>query len=264
MKISALVVTFNEGKHLEECLKQLKDCDQLIVIDLGSSDHSISIAKKYATQVIHHEWVPIVELVLPSIIDQIENDWIIHADPDEIYPKSLLQSINDTIENDQNYAAIYIPFQYYFLGKPIKRTVWGGTRYFRNKVFNKNRINFENKVHVSFMPKPQFNIGKIMSTGENEVAHYWVDSFQDLFEKHERYLKSEGKSRYDRGERYSFKFWIISTFKALYSGLIRKRGIIGTPTELFLSFYYPWYISQSILELKKFEKKVKNALDSEF
>jgi len=256
MQLSAIVVTFNDEDHLEKCLSQLIICDQLIVVDLGSSDNSPAIAKKYATSLLTHAWEPIAEFVLSDVIDIIENDWIIRADPDEYYPTPLLKSIMECIRTDNCFSNIEIPFQYYFQGRPLKRTVWGGVRYFGNKIINIKRVNFYDRVHGSIEPHQGTSIGRINYTEKNIVKHYWIDSYKDLFEKHNRYLKLEGKSRFERGERFSLVKWFYTPFVALYDGLIRKGGIIGRPEEIFLSFFYAWYISKSLLALRDYSKKL--------
>lgn len=43
--LSAVVVAYNEAHYLSECLRRLTFCDEILVIDLGSQDRSIEIAK---------------------------------------------------------------------------------------------------------------------------------------------------------------------------------------------------------------------------
>jgi len=254
MKISAVIITFNEEKYLERCLNQLAVCDQLIVVDLGSDDRSPEIAKQFATNYFTHKWEPLVEYVLPDILDCVENDWVIWADPDEIFPEQLLKEIGDITSKTNDFAQVEIPFQFYFLGKPLKKSVWGGKRYFNKKLFNMNRVRLLKNMNKAVEVCEPYTIGKIEWTEVNAVRHYWIDSYSELFQKHNRYLLQEGKSRYNRGEKFSIKYWLYSVVKAAYDSFFRRRGIIGNFSEIFLSFFYVWYISKSIWELRKFSK----------
>lgn len=74
---SAIVVTFNEVKHLDDCLSSLSLCVELIVYDMGSTDGSLEIAQSYANDVRHIERVDIVEKIWKKIVGEAKNDWII-------------------------------------------------------------------------------------------------------------------------------------------------------------------------------------------
>jgi glycosyltransferase involved in cell wall biosynthesis len=256
MKISAVVVTYNEEKILEDCLKALRAYDQLLVVDLGSTDRSLEIAQRYATEVFQHKHEPIVEFVVPEIIDRIKNEWYIRVDPDEILPPSLLDDITCCIEEHPDVAIVKIPLEYYFLGKPLGTTVWGGIRYFP-KVLHKNRTIFYKRVHGRVETREKFTIRQVNYNGHNVVKHYWIDSFEMLREKHLRYLKLEGKSRFERGLRFSWFRWLYSTFKALLVSLVQKNGWRGGWTGWFLSFYYSSYEMRAWLSLRSYEKETR-------
>lgn len=254
--MSAVVITYNDEKHLEKCLNNLSVCDQLLVVDLGSSDQSALIGKKYATTFLTHKWEPIAEFVLPEILDLIEYEWVVRADPDEIYPYSLLEAISQVIYSDDLVSRYSIPFQYYFGNIPLKNTVWGGVRYFGNKIFNLQRVILSKRVHGSIEDKNSYIVKNIPYSGTNAVQHFWVNDFKDFYIKHKRYLRLEGKSRYERGERFSLRFWVNNVLKSIYKGFIVKKGLFGSALEFSLSLLYVWYISSSILALKKFSKNI--------
>jgi len=85
MKISTLVVTYNDEKHLEECLDPLRRFAELVVVDLGSSDRSVEIAQRLGIKVIRKPWVPIGEMILPTMIPTMKHDWVLRVDPDEVF-----------------------------------------------------------------------------------------------------------------------------------------------------------------------------------
>jgi len=156
MNVSAVVITYNDEKHLEDCLNNLRVCNQLIVVDLGSSDDSVSIGKKYATHFLSHKWEPIAEFVFPEILDLLNYEWVLRADPDEVYPLSLLKTMAIRIDQDDNVSRYLLPFQYYFMNSPLEKTAWGGIRYFDNKLININRVNLTKRVHGSIETKKPF------------------------------------------------------------------------------------------------------------
>jgi glycosyltransferase involved in cell wall biosynthesis len=108
MKISVLVVTLNEERRLRDCLSSLKLFDDVIVVDLGSTDQSVEIAQSLGFKVITHPWVPIVEMVFPALLPIMKYDWVIRVDPDEILPPELIHDLLQ-LEAADTYGIIYVP-----------------------------------------------------------------------------------------------------------------------------------------------------------
>jgi glycosyltransferase involved in cell wall biosynthesis len=255
MKISAVVVNYNEGELLDACLSSLKTCDQLLVVDLGSKDNSMEVARRYTSQIITHELEPIAEFILPDVLNFLEHDWFIRADPDEVFPLELLSDIAHITEDTPRAAIVEIPFEYYFLGKPLTTTVWGGIRYFP-KVINKQHVTIHKRVHGAFEVKESYQTVKIQNNNKNTVKHYWISSWRQLNEKHQRYLLLEGKSKYERGERYSWILFVKATFLALAFNLIKYKGWRGGFTGISLSFFHAWYVGMSWLSLRQYQKQL--------
>lgn len=256
MKISALVVTYNDKKHLAESLAALKRFDELVVVDIGSSDGSAEIARQFGDQVFQRSWVPAVELILPDVMHLPRNDWIVRVDPDEILPPALVDDLLK-LSVDETYGMVAIPFQYYFLGKKLNTTVWGGVKY-GNRVSHKERTILESQVHRTYQCKDGFETFILDFKGNNAVMHYWIDDYSQLFSKHERYLKMEGQSRFSMGQRFAWGRLINSTWKQLRKSLVSESGWRGGWAGWFLSFFYAQYELRGWLSLRKYEYSQKD------
>jgi len=141
VKISALVVTYNDEKHLEECLTPLKRFDELVVVDLGSRDQSVEIAQRLGVKVIKKPWVPIVEMILPTMIPAMKNNWVLPVDPDEVFSPTLVDDLL-VLEPRGDCGVVAVPIQYYFLNKKLDVTIWGGLNFGRY-VLHKQRVDFK-------------------------------------------------------------------------------------------------------------------------
>ncbi len=257
LQITGVIVTYNEDLHLYDCLNSISFCDQLIVVDLGSNDNSVKVANQFGAEVIFRKRVPVVEMVLPEVMALANNEWIIRADPDEIYPYELAYDLLNAILDSDSTAIINIPYQYYFLGKPIKTTRWGGIKYI-GKVFHRNRVHLKALVHRGIHCKDGFVVKNIVEREVNVVRHYWVNTIGQLFEKHLRYIKIEGESRYHSGERFSLFGWVREILAALKANLLNYKGINGGWLGIFLSFFYSWYVGMSLLSLRRYQKYVED------
>jgi len=98
MSASALVLTYNEEKNIERCLKSLQWCDEVVVLDSYSTDRTIEIAKKLGAVVVMKEFEDYASqrnYGLNSI--DYKNEWVLMVDADEIVPPELAQEIRERI-----------------------------------------------------------------------------------------------------------------------------------------------------------------------
>jgi hypothetical protein len=190
----------------------------------------------------------------------LQNDWVIRVNPDEVLPLELLDDLM-RLEVDEEVAIIRVPYQYYFLNKRLDTTIWGGVRPIP-RIVHRNRVNITTDVHRALNCKPGYETYTIPSRPGNAVIHYWIDSYQHLFAKHERYLGMEGESRYNNGIRFGWESLLYNPLKSFAVNFIKYSGWRGGWTGWFLSFFFAVYEARAILSLRRYEKMMKkNSLD---
>ena len=94
-KISAVLIVKNEQKVIKRCLKSVKDCDEIVVLDTGSTDRTVAIAEEMGAK------VKVSEPVVPfhfanarnAAHDLASNDWIVAIDADEVLRAGMLAKI---------------------------------------------------------------------------------------------------------------------------------------------------------------------------
>lgn len=256
LPISALVASYNEGHLLEDCLKSIQFCDEIYFVNLGSTDNSVEIAKKYATTVEEFKKVPRIEDVHPLFIPKLKYDWFILIDPDERIMPALAEDIKTTLETaPPELAVIRVPMFNYFKGKKLKGTVYGGVVYAR-LLYKKQGVAIDDEVHAGIKMKEGFSRKKILFTEENYDKHFWCNSWKQLFDKHKRYLQGEGKAQYNADKRYSLKKqWHDSIIRFYYSFKTRE-GYKDGLTGFLLSLMAARYEFLSWRSLRRYEKEI--------
>lgn len=250
--ITSIVVTFNEARHLGECLDALDFCQEKILIDLYSTDDSVVIARKHGCRIIQHKKVEIVEEIREWATQQASNDWVIFIDPDEIFPKEFIDEICKKI-NDKKIGGVSFKRINYFIGEPVRHGLWyGKTRFIR--FFNKKAVNFNDLVHDGMRTKKEFRFIKSDFT----IKHYWIDSLEQFYEKHNRYLKHEGKSRYERGERFSISKLYLYQILNFLKWFIIQHGFLDVKNGWKLIKLAIWYDYSSWIMLKKYQEQIEN------
>ena len=251
--ITGIVITYNDEDHLEECLLALKFCDELIVVDLGSTDNSLPIAHSMGAKIIMHKWVPVVEMARQFAVEQASNDWIIFMDPDMIFPFHKQKEIKNLIKENDLLAKIYIPYRNYFLTHPVYHGVWGKDKKFPS-VIHKNRVYYIPLVHTESTTDPKWE-SVTLSVGKDEfIRHYWIDSWPQFFEKHRRYIKQEGESQYKKGCRFSWRKCILYTLFESYNNFIRKQGYKDGLLGVILGILWTWYNWSTWQSLRRYQK----------
>ena len=255
INFTGIVVTCNEAMRLRDCLNSLSFCEQLIVIDLGSSDASVKIAKEFGAEVYHYEKIPVVEKIHEMAVNNYaRNEWFIRIDPDEVLPPNLKEKLEFMIKKEPDLGTIRIPWQFYVKGKPLYGTIWGKDNS-KPVVLHKSRIKFNPYVHAATSLLKGYRESTLPRNNDCYIRHYWVDSYRQMVQKHWIYLGKEGESRYSRGERFSVHRLFSATLIAFKHNLISCNGYRNV-TGIFLSLFYSWYVLMGILSLRQYQKDV--------
>lgn len=262
LPLSAVVVVFNEEARLPECLKSLMFCDEIIVCDLGSTDGSLEIAYQFASKVVQRSWVPFAEMILPSLFPLARHEWVLRLDPDEVIDPSLVGPIRNAMaEPPSNVCSYRLPSQYFFCGIKLEGTFWGGRRDRAFTIINPQRLKIEPLVHRSFAIPFGMLEERICAPEAAIVHHYWVDSYRQLLEKHRRYIRAEGESRYKSGQRFNALTLLRSVARAGFYALqprgLRRDGLRG----LFLRSFYVWYELRATFSLRAYQARVTRMLN---
>ena len=115
MKLSIAMMVKNESKYLESCLKSLQPIrenikSELIIVDTGSTDHTVEIAKKYTDKVYFHPWNDNFSDMRNKSISYCTGEWVFIIDGDEIVEDSepLLSFFNKGTYKKYNSASVLI------------------------------------------------------------------------------------------------------------------------------------------------------------
>ena len=122
--ISVIILTQNEEKHIERCLKSLLlFTDKIFIVDSGSTDRTIEIAESLGAKVIHNQWITYATQFNVGIAkNPFQTKWLMRMDADEYVTSELAQEINDTINNfSEDVSGFYIKRRVFFMNQWIRR-----------------------------------------------------------------------------------------------------------------------------------------------
>src|SRR5918999_391072 len=107
--VSAIVVCFNEEKNIAGCLESLRWCDEIVVVDSFSTDHTVEICKQFTDRVLQRTWAGYREQKAFAH-SQATKEWVILVDSDEQVSPELQEEIREALQRDGGaYAGYAVP-----------------------------------------------------------------------------------------------------------------------------------------------------------
>lgn len=103
MRLSASVICRDEADRIGDCLESLAFCDEIVVVDSGSTDGTLEIARKSATRVVSNPW-PGYVAQKNFALDQCAGDWILCLDADERVSPALRAAIERALASESSVA----------------------------------------------------------------------------------------------------------------------------------------------------------------
>lgn len=248
VKISAVVITKNAEKYLEKCLRSIKPLvDEVVLMDSGSSDKTIAIAKELGAKVFKQKWLGFARQKNLAIA-KTKNNWILSIDADEVIDHQLVGAIKKASFSQSD--GFYVNRKNFYADHWVRHCGWYPD--WQLRIFKKSAMKFEEReVHEAVLPK-----GKIGYL-QGHFIHYTYANDHEYFLKIDRYTSLDAKILYLKKRKWTIFYQLakpIKEFLHLYVGKYGfKDGGLGLKICLY-SAYYRWVAAK---KLKKFWEKNK-------
>ena len=230
VKLSVSLIVFNEEETLDQCLKSVKDFEEIIYIDTGSTDRSVDIAGTYTDKIFPRENNPNLNINKNFGFDQASGEWILSLDGDEVITPELKEEISEIINTGSEYSGFFIPRKNHYLGRWLKR----GAQYpdYQLRLFKKEKGKFECK-HIHERLKIDGKIGKL----KNHMLHFPYNKVSKYISKFDRDSNFEAKYLFEKGLRANFfnsvRWLIIKPGVRFFKRYVLKRGFLDGIPGLF-------------------------------
>lgn len=140
-KISACMIVKNEEDLLPRCLGSMRDhVDEIIVVDTGSTDRTVSIAESYGARVLHHPWEHSFSKHRNQSMDYATGDWLFIIDADEELLPLDGGPLHEHLYLDDSFDSVMIRVE---CASPVGVIKSNGIRFIRNRC----GIRYQGRVH---------------------------------------------------------------------------------------------------------------------
>lgn len=225
--LSAIVITRNEAANIGACLDSLAFCDERIVVDSGSDDDTVALARKHgATTVAVHPWQGF-GAQKNHALSLAAGEWVLSIDADERVTPELAQAIRDAIASDRA-AGYEMPRLSRFLGREMRHSGWYPDYVLR--LFRRRNGRFSDRlVHESVQCDGP--VGRL----EPPLLHHPVHSIADSLSRMDRYSTAGAEMLLASGRRVSFASGLTHGWWAFVRTYFLQRGFLDGREGLILA-----------------------------
>jgi len=191
--LSVLVTTKNEEHTLRACLESARWAEEIVVVDSGSTDATLSIARSLADRVLEHEYEnPAAQKnwALP----QLTHDWTLILDADERVTPELRAEIQSVLADPARREGYWIRRENWFYGKPVRSAGWQRDRVLR-------LLDRRKGAYKPVLVHEEIELQGTASTLSAKLLHEPYRDLDHYFEKWSRYSRWSAEELRTKGVR---------------------------------------------------------------
>ena len=231
--ISVYVLTTNNRRTIEPCLKSLSWAEELVVVDSFSTDGTYEICRQYTDKAYRRKWTGHRDQYQYAA-DLTTGDWLLFVDADEEVPRELAEEIRMELCGDKKGYDGYIAYRRtYYLGRWIRYGGWYPDGEIR--LYRRDKGRWEGGLHAKVVVD-----GKVGSL-KHPYLHYTYRDISDQIQTIDRYSRIAAEDLVRSGERFSlFKLLLHPPFRFIKEYLVKsgfRDGIPGLIIIVSTMFY---------------------------
>ncbi|MBC7499520.1 MAG: glycosyltransferase family 2 protein [Herminiimonas sp.] len=228
MKLSVIIITRNEGANIQACLDSVRFANQWIIVDSGSTDDTVAIARAAGATVIETQDWPGFGPQKNRALDAAGGEWVLSLDADERISDALAAEIQAIIaaSKESSYA---IPRLSSFCGQFIRHSGWYPDHIVR--LFRRHSARFSTDlVHERVI----VNQG-LTGTLREHIVHYSYRNDDDYLRKLVQYSSLGAEQAFAAGKRSSYPNAILHAVAAFLRSYVFKRGFLDGRAGLMVA-----------------------------
>ncbi len=242
-KISATIITKNEAQNIAACLSSLSWADEIVVVDSGSTDDTVKIAKTYTDQVFVEQWQGQGHQKNKAA-ELARGPWIFSVDADERPTPELVEEIKSAIVRG-DHAAYAMRRKNFYKNQWVKHCGWWPD--WVTRVFRKGEAYFSDDViHDSLQVSSP--IGRF----SHPLHHYSFKSPEDFLQRASWYAFNQSREMYRNGRTASawtaLSHGIFAFIQAYFFRLGFLDGAAGllVSTSNFIGVFYRYMMLREL------------------
>ena len=224
--LSVIVITKNESRDIARCLASVAWADEIIVLDSGSTDDTVSICQRFTSQVFVTDW-PGFGLQKQRALERASGDWVLSLDADEEVPPALKQEIQQAMLRSAA-QGFEIPRLSSYCGHQMKHSGWWPDHVLR--LFRRDAGRFtDDVVHERVVVA-----GRVQRL-RNAILHESYVDLNEVLDKVNSYSALGAKKLFEQGKRASLGLAIGKGVWTFFRTYVLRAGFLDGAQGLMLA-----------------------------
>ncbi|MBF0382751.1 MAG: glycosyltransferase family 2 protein [Magnetococcales bacterium] len=236
LPISVTVITFNEAESLKDCLLSVAFAKDIVVVDSGSGDETVSIAKSMGARVFNNPW-PGYGQQKNFALNKAQFDWVLCLDADERVDNTLKKSVVEAINNaEEQYQGYSMARQNHLLGRGLRHGF--GYPDYKVRLVNRRYGRWTEPPVHEFI-EVDGPVGQL----KGDILHFSGENLLEYLEKQNRYTSLQAKIMADKNVSLLPLRIVFNPIFCFFKGYFIKRafldglpGLIHTVFHCFTTF----------------------------
>jgi glycosyltransferase involved in cell wall biosynthesis len=240
MKISALIHTKNSEKTVVQALNSVRWADEIVVVDMNSSDTTVNICKHYTDNIYYFDDVGYVEPARNFGISKVTGDWVLILDADEEIPASLIDKLRKLTESEMDVWEL--PRKNILFGHWIQHAGWWPD--YNVRFFRKGHVDWPREIHAQ--PKTEGKRERLPAKEEYAIIHHNYPTVSEFITRMDKYtsITASEKRKFEHSPLVAFWHEFQSRFLA-------KEGYKDGNPGLYVSLLQSMY--EAVVRIKQWE-----------
>jgi glycosyltransferase involved in cell wall biosynthesis len=214
VSLTAVVLTFNEAAHIENCLRHLSWVDEILVVDSGSNDETLELCRTWPKTRVMERHFDDFASQRNAGVEAARGTWILTVDADEEIPASLAKEIQQALKTGLD---IYrIPRLNVIFGKPLRYGMCLGD--VGPRLFRRRAARYRGGIHESLVFE-----GKVGHL-RNPMVHHSYENVSDWVDKMDRYTSLEAERLLAEGRCFRWVTLLLGPWASFARYAILRRG----------------------------------------
>lgn len=224
--LSVIIIAKNEELTLRRCLESVSFAQEIIVLDSGSTDKTVAIAKEFTDKVYETDWQG-YGVQKQRALSYASGEWVLNLDADEYLSDSLALKIQEVIGRASK-EAWRIPIKMCFYDQPLHHSS-SPSRHIR--LFKREGARYsEDIVHEKILLPSHYSIGQL----KEPILHHSFKDVSHALYKMNKYSSYSAKTRITLGKKPSMTRTLLGSLWMFMRCFILQKGFMdGKPGFLF-------------------------------
>lgn len=234
-RLSVIVITRDEEENIERCLQSVTWADELVVVDSGSTDRTVELARRFTDRVYDTEWRGYAGTKAYAV-DRASHPWVLWLDADEAVTPELAEEIRGVLRGaDREVAAYAMPRKAFFLGRWIRRCGWYPD--YVTRLFRRDRARFgDQRVHESLV------VDGTVRRLRADLLHFTYPTLERAVEKLSRYAVLAAEEMERGGRTAGFGDLVVRPAFRFFQMYVVRLGFLDGVHGLVVCALHSWYV----------------------